>query len=163
MIFNNSEVFRFDKYSNMHMFQYLSFNSAVFGLSESRRHSSEMSTNEPILKCFHLLTKWTSVFMVINFAFPVVRAKNAELKIKAMDKFFTVFKLCVFATVIIIKGIFEVNSGNIDYDVLLMYAFGLPVLITNLFIEIRHRLRIWSLVSGLCDVDIMVCSFFLMK
>lgn len=114
------------------------------------------------LESFNLLSKWTQIFGFNNFTFPTERT---SLKICLAVKIFTALKMCLIAVILIMNNItFNINTSitfdGIDYSVVLLSFSACFVLFTNLYIEIGYRHRIWTIISGLCEVDFMVCLVF---
>lgn len=123
---------------------------------------------EEFLDSFNFFSKWTSIFGFNNFPFPKIRTKQTKIKIKRIEKILTALKMCTLATILIINNILlrkekksQINSSITGYIVVFLNVTSLSMLATNLFIEVRFRSRIWAIITGICDVDNMVCTLFL--
>lgn len=110
------------------------------------------------LESFNLLSKWTQIFGFNNFTFPTSRT---GLKIRLSSKILTALKMSKIAVILVMNNNFtrniSIKLNGIDYSSLVLSFFACSVLFTNLYIELRYRHRIWSIISGLCEIDSMVC------
>lgn len=123
-----------------------------------------MSSVEPFLDSFNFISKWTRIFALNNFPFPNARTKHSKLKISLQDAAITALKVCfsIFFFVMsntVHKTSTEQQTPSVgDYLMLFLRISGFSVLFTNLYIEAQYRHRIWAIISGLCNVDYVVCS-----
>lgn len=115
------------------------------------------SVKMSFLESFNLFSEWMRIFGFNNFTFPTSRA---DLKIRPTILIFTILKICLIGLILVINNI-TLNTliilNGINYSSLVLCFFACSVLFTNLYIEIRYRHRIWLIISGLCEVDSVVC------
>lgn len=123
-----------------------------------------MSSVEPFLDSFNSLSIWTRLFALNNFPFPKACTKHFKLKISLRDKTIVTLKVClsiiffVMSNTVLKTSTEQRISSVGDYIMLFLGVSGFSVLFTNLYIETQYRHRIWAIISGLCNVDYVVCS-----
>lgn len=110
------------------------------------------------LDSFNLLSKWTRNFGFNNFFIPKNRT---ALKIRLSTKIFAVLKLCLIVALLLKNNVtlnFSIKFNGINYSAWILSFFVCSVLFTHLYIEIRYRHRIWTIITGLCEIDSVVCA-----
>lgn len=129
----------------------------LFSIHPETSTQCSWSVAMSFIESFNLLSKWTRIFGFNNFIFPTSRS---NLKIGLALKIFTILKTCLIALLLIVNKVTLNNLikfNGINYSSVVLCFFACSVLFTNLYIEIRYRRRIWVIISGMSEIDSVVC------
>lgn len=132
--------------------------------------SRSQRADNTFLKSYNRLSKLAGILAINNLRFPTRSSKTTKLSIRPIHKITTVLKVCLF---IFLSGTASVLVQEIQASTTMtpitaivvssINLFGTCILFTNLFIEFRYRLRIWSFLIGMCDFDYVVTYFDIIK
>lgn len=124
---------------------------------------------------FFLLARrlcYATRFLGVNgFAFPAKRGKGMKLHINGMSIAAVVVPTFLTILLDILKAVIALQSSSSSsysskssdaFDIAKFMFLQLMVRVesaTNVILDVKNRLRIWSIICGMCDFDIVVGGF----
>lgn len=118
-------------------------------------------TKDDFLEVIKFICNHTRLIAFSNFRVPKERTRDSKLLMTSFDIIITTLQITFYMIIIIANGFyFDFNFGTKLSLATLMDKIlkisGISILLSNLYIETRYRSRIWFMISGMCDFDIVV-------
>lgn len=124
-----------------------------------------MNSQDSFLRLARIMCTCFRLFGLNGFIFPQKRGKGEKIHITNRSIILLIFQIILLILLMTINFFAHTNKrptvalSTINILVVrLMTCIGLTMLLTNICMDIRNRSRIWFIVGGICDFDIVVSN-----